>query len=98
MMDLKMGFGVAGELSCFPNYLSLSLFCRYINSKTQKHSATSKTKSRSVQLLKRVFSSRKVESLQWVLKGSESRGKLILIWLKFKTQEAPIATLLKYQQ
>jgi len=25
MMDLKMGFGVAGEVSCFPNYLSLSL-------------------------------------------------------------------------
>jgi hypothetical protein len=67
MMDLKMGFGVAGEVSCFPNYLSLSLFCRCINSKTQKHSAASKTKSRSAQLLKRVFFSRKVESLQWVL-------------------------------
>jgi len=67
MMDLKMGFGVAGEVSCFPNYLSLSLFCRCINSQTQKHSAASKTKSRSVQLLKRVFFSRKVESLQWVL-------------------------------
>jgi len=47
--------------------LSLSLFCRCINSKTQKHSAASKTKSRSAQLLKRVFFSRKVESLQWVL-------------------------------